>query len=102
MFDVQTVQYRDPVYYNVSFLVVISGFCPRLQHLCICVMLQSYCQGVPEDDVLQVKWVLYYTRSRNTDPQHILLGGNVSLCSHTVYIAKVTGDIHHNSVGWRY
>lgn len=50
--------------------------------------------GVPEDDVLQVKWVLYYARGGNTDPQHILLGGNVSLRSHAVYIAKVTGDTH--------
>lgn len=54
--------------------------------------------GVPEDDVLQVKRVLYYTRGGNTDPQHILLGGNVSLRSHTVYIAKVTGDIHYITV----
>lgn len=49
---------------------------------------------VPEDDVLQVKGVLYYTRGGNTDPQNILLGGNIPLRSHTVYIAKITGDIH--------
>lgn len=59
------------------------------------VTLQSWClEGVPEDDVLQVKRILYYTRGGNTDPQYILLGGNITLRSHTVYITKVTGDIH--------
>lgn len=53
-------------------------------------------EGVPEDDVLQIKWVLYYTRGGNTDPQHILLGGNIALCSHTVYITKVTGNKHEH------
>lgn len=72
-------------------LAGISGLCAAAV-----VKLQT---RVPENDVLQVKGVLYYTRGGNTDPQHILLGGNVSLRSHTVYIAKVTGDIHHISEG---
>lgn len=78
-------------FWATSFtLTVISGLCPLVM-----VTLQSWClEGVPEDDVLQVKRVLYYTRGGNTDPQYILLGGNITLRSHTVYITKVTGDIH--------
>lgn len=45
----------------------------------------------PEDDILQVKWVLNYASGGHTDPQDVLLGGQVAWVSDTLQITQVAG-----------
>lgn len=46
---------------------------------------------LPEDDILQVKRVLNYACGWHTDPQDVLLGGQVAWVSDTVQITEVAG-----------
>lgn len=46
----------------------------------------------PEDDVIQVKWVLDDAGGGYSDPQNVLLGGHVPRGSDAFQIVKVTAE----------
>ena len=48
-------------------------------------------KGLPENHILQVKGVLYYTRGGHSDPEYVLLGRHIARVRDTIQCIQIAG-----------